>query len=131
MGLAQTYAAVNEEGIVRARRRLRDSETGCVRDFVVRTDDERFECVPRVQSGNRRARSCVHGRRGHNFFRCGDILRQRLRASWRRAAERYQTWTAKRGNDRILQCGHVITLDPELVNVVWNTKRDRFLLCLD
>ena len=52
MGLAQTDAAVNEQRIVRSRRRLRDSETGCVRDFVVRADDERFECVPRVESGN-------------------------------------------------------------------------------
>jgi len=45
MGLAQTDAAVNKEGIIGARRRLRDSETGCMRDFVIRTDDERFECV--------------------------------------------------------------------------------------
>src|SRR5246127_5202160 len=43
MGLAQTDAAVNEERIVRARRCLRDSETGCMRDFVVWADDERFE----------------------------------------------------------------------------------------
>src|SRR5215472_8996210 len=47
MGLAQADPAVNEERIVRARRRLRDSETGCVRDLVVRADDERFECVSR------------------------------------------------------------------------------------
>src|SRR5215831_9859732 len=39
MGLAQTDAAVNKEGIIRTRRRLRDSETGCMRDFVIRTDD--------------------------------------------------------------------------------------------
>ena len=52
MGLAKTYAAVNEEGIVSARRRLRDSETGCVRDFVIRADDERFECVSRIESRN-------------------------------------------------------------------------------
>src|SRR5947207_13757009 len=36
MSLAQTDAAVDEERIVRTRRRLRDSETGCVRDFVIR-----------------------------------------------------------------------------------------------
>src|SRR6476469_7965614 len=47
MGLAQTDAAVNKEGIIGTRRRLRDSETGCMRDFVIRTDDERFECVSR------------------------------------------------------------------------------------
>src|SRR6266513_2813690 len=32
MGLAQTDAAINEKRIVRTRRRLRDSETGCMRD---------------------------------------------------------------------------------------------------
>src|SRR4029077_3553156 len=63
MGLAQPDAAVNEERIVRARRCLRDSETGCVRDFVVRADDERFECVSRIESGNGRAWSYVHWRR--------------------------------------------------------------------
>ena len=52
MGLAETDAAVNKEGIIRTRRRLRDSETGCVRDFIVRSDDERFERVPRVESRN-------------------------------------------------------------------------------
>src|SRR5258708_3808545 len=46
MGFAQTDAAVNEQWIVRSRRRLRDGETGCVRDFIVRADDERFKCVP-------------------------------------------------------------------------------------
>src|SRR6478736_1439204 len=42
MGLAQTDAAVNEQRIVRSRRSLRDGETGCVRDFIVRANDERF-----------------------------------------------------------------------------------------
>jgi len=50
-----------------------------------------------------------------------------LRASRRRGAKLHRTRTAKRDNDRILQCRHVITFDPELVNVVWNSKRDRFL----
>src|ERR1700757_501002 len=131
MGLAQTDAAVNEERIVRARRRLRDSETGCMRDFVVRADDERFECVSRIEPGNGRAWSCVHWRHGQRFFGGGHILWRRLRASCRRTTELHRARTAKRSNDGILQCGHVITLDPELVNVVWNSKRDRFFLCLD
>src|ERR1043166_8158724 len=42
MGLTQTSAAVDEEGTVRALRLLRDSETSCMRDFVVPADDERF-----------------------------------------------------------------------------------------
>jgi hypothetical protein len=40
MRFAKADASVNEEGIVRSRRRLRDSETGCVRNFVVWADDE-------------------------------------------------------------------------------------------
>src|SRR5262249_11899239 len=131
MGLAQTDPAVNEERIVRARRRLRDSETGCVRDLVVRADDERFECVSRIESWNGRAWSCVHWRGGQRFFGRGHILRRRLRASCRRTTELHRARTAKRSNDRILQCWHVITLDPKLINVVWNSKRNRFFLCLD
>src|ERR1700751_4907445 len=57
MGLAQTDATVDEEGIVRTRRRLRDSETGCVRNFVIRAYDERFKSVSRIESGNCRARA--------------------------------------------------------------------------
>src|ERR1051325_7647562 len=40
MGLTQTNAAVVEEGIVRARRRLLDSATSCMRDFVVGPNNE-------------------------------------------------------------------------------------------
>src|SRR4030095_281765 len=67
MGLTQTDAAVNEEGIIRACRRLGDSETCGVRDFVIRADDKRFECVSRIESWNRCAWSCVHLRRGQRF----------------------------------------------------------------
>ena len=38
--LAESDAAVNEERVVGARGRLRDRETGGVRDFIVRTDHE-------------------------------------------------------------------------------------------
>ena len=96
MGLAQTDAAVNEEGIVRARRRLRDSETGCVRDFVIRADDEGFECISRIESRNSCARPRIHLRRGQRFFHRGRIFRRRLRASRRRAAKLHRTRTAKR-----------------------------------
>src|SRR5436190_5060618 len=50
MGLAETDAAINEQRVVCARRRLRNSETRCMCNFVVRTDDERLECVPWVES---------------------------------------------------------------------------------
>src|SRR6476646_7375222 len=102
MGLAQTDAPVNKEGIIRTRRRLRDSETGCVRDFVIRADDERFERVPRIESRNSRAWSRVYLRRGQHFFHRGRIFRRCLRASRRRGAKLHRTRTAKRGDDRIL-----------------------------
>src|SRR5215510_6039479 len=130
MCLAETDAAVNKQRIVRARRCLRDGETRRVRDFVVWTNDERFECVPRIESGNGRAWPCVH-LRGQRFLYCRRIFRRRLPASCRGGAKLYRTRSAKRGADRILQCRHVITLDPKLVDVVRNSKRDRFILRLD
>src|SRR5713226_1077722 len=42
--LAKTDAAVDEKRVVSARRRLRDRETGRVRDFIVRSDHKRFKC---------------------------------------------------------------------------------------
>src|SRR6476469_9290591 len=60
MGLAQTDAAVNEQRIVRSRGRLRDGETGCVRDFIIRADDERVKGVPRIESGNGRGWSYLY-----------------------------------------------------------------------
>src|SRR5262245_7651459 len=71
MGLAQTDPAVNKEGIIRTGRRLRDSETGCMRNFVIRTDDERFEGVPWIESRNSCSWSRVHLRRGQHFFHGG------------------------------------------------------------
>src|SRR5262249_61596474 len=62
--LAQPDTAINEERIVRARWRLRDSETRSMRDFVVRTDDKRFKGVSRIKSGNGCAWPCLHLRRG-------------------------------------------------------------------
>src|SRR5512132_658053 len=90
MGLAQTDAAVNEEGIIRTRRRLRDSETGCMRDFVIPTDDERFKRVSRIESRNSCAWSRVHLRRGQHFSHRGRIFHRCLRASSRRGAKLYR-----------------------------------------
>ena len=50
MRLAQSDAAVNEKRVVGLRRRLRDGETGGVRDLVVRPDHERFKSVARIES---------------------------------------------------------------------------------
>src|SRR2546421_427663 len=47
---AKTDAAVNEKRVVSARRRLRDGKRGGVRDFVVRSDNERFESIARIES---------------------------------------------------------------------------------
>src|SRR5437660_12872012 len=69
MGFAQANAAVNEQRIVRARRRLRDGKTGGMRDFIVRADDERLECVPRIQSWNGCSWPCVDSRRQHCRYR--------------------------------------------------------------
>jgi hypothetical protein len=74
MGLAQTDAAVNERGIVRARRRLRDSETGGMRNFIVRTDHERFERVPWIESGTVAPGFVSAARFRQNFFQRRGIL---------------------------------------------------------
>src|ERR1041385_8571925 len=71
MGLPQTDAAINEERIVGACRRLRDSETGCVRDFVIVADYEGFECVSRIESRNSCAWPRIDLRRGQCFLNCG------------------------------------------------------------
>src|SRR5438105_15936332 len=128
MGLTQTDAAVNEERVVRARGRLRDSETGCVRDFVVRAYYERFECIPRIESGDGGAWACVH-LGGQRFLHGSRVVRGCLRARCRWSTELYRARSAEGRDDRILQCRHVITLDPKLVDVVRNSKRDRFILC--
>src|ERR1051325_8387843 len=59
MRLAETHASIDEQRIVRARGRLGDSETRRMRDFVVRTDHERFEGVSRIQSWNCGARARI------------------------------------------------------------------------
>src|SRR5215472_9603889 len=68
MGLAQTDTAINKKGIVRARRCLRDSETRCMGDFVIRADNERVEGVSRVESRNSCDRTRVDLRRRQRFF---------------------------------------------------------------
>src|SRR5437762_5890045 len=49
MRLPETDAPVNKERVVSARRRLRDRETGGMRDFVVRANHKRFESVSWVE----------------------------------------------------------------------------------
>src|SRR5260370_28305261 len=56
MRLAETDAAVNEERVVGARRRLRDRKAGGVRNLVVRADHKRFERVSRIEPDHIRRR---------------------------------------------------------------------------
>src|SRR5262245_46665109 len=74
MGLAQTHPPINEKRVVCARRRLRNSETCRMGDFVVWANDERFKCVSWIESGNRCAWSYVHWRRGQRFLLRSHIL---------------------------------------------------------
>src|ERR1700730_13381570 len=45
MRLAESYAAVNKQRVIRPGRRLPHRQTGRMRDLVVRTDHKRFERV--------------------------------------------------------------------------------------
>src|SRR5437867_5229356 len=59
MCLAETDPAVNEQRVIRARRRLRHGKTCGMRNFVVRADHERFKRVPWIESGHGCAWLCV------------------------------------------------------------------------
>src|SRR5438093_3096687 len=54
VGLAKTDTAINEQRVVRACGRLRHGQSGGMRNFIVRTNDERFEGIPGIQSGHGR-----------------------------------------------------------------------------
>ena len=61
VGLAQTHPAVDEQRVVRARRRFRDRAAGRVRELVRRADDEGVEGVAGVQPGRARSSSTGGG----------------------------------------------------------------------
>ena len=52
--LAQPHAAVDEQRVVRARRRLRDRAAGRVRELIRRADDEGVEGVAGIEAGRAR-----------------------------------------------------------------------------
>src|SRR4026209_2079231 len=64
VGLAETDTAINEQRVVRARGRLRHGKSRGMRNFIVRTDHERFERVPWVEPRHGCAWFCVSGRFG-------------------------------------------------------------------
>src|SRR5436190_12125753 len=74
VGLAKTDTAINEQRVVRARGRLRHGKSGGMRNFIVRTDHERFERVPWVKPRHGSAWFCVRGRFGQNFLQRRGIL---------------------------------------------------------
>src|SRR6266536_725904 len=55
VGLAKTDTAINEQRVVRACGRLRHGQSGGMRNFIVRTNHERFEGIPGIESGHGRA----------------------------------------------------------------------------
>ena len=130
MRLPETDPAVNEQRVIRARRCLRDGETCGMRNFVVRTDHERFKRVPWIESGDGCAWLCVAWGFQQNFFQRRAILRsQRIRS--RKGGKLYRARIAKRGDNGSLQRRHIITLDPKLIDIVWNGESERFVFGLD
>src|SRR4030095_3265889 len=76
-------------------------------------------------------RFCVGWRRfRQNFFQWRGILGRHLHASSRRRAELYGTWAAERRYDGSLQRGHIITFYPKLIDVVWDSRSERFFFRL-
>src|SRR5450432_3760681 len=122
--LSESDPAVDKERVVSSSGRLRDRETGGVRNFVVRADDKRFETVSRIEPergtglpGIPRVFSCrfLSGKFGENLIvRFDGTLHGRRKLHLPRCAES--------SHDRHLQRRHMITFDPELINVVWNSK---------
>src|SRR6266496_4828923 len=64
VGFAKTDTAINEQRVVCARGRLGYGESGSMRNFIVRTDHERFERVPWIEPRHGCAWFCVRGRFG-------------------------------------------------------------------
>ena len=118
---AKTDAAVNKERVVGARRRLRNRETGRMRDFVVRSNDERFECIARIKSEQTAAgrfgfaNRLASSRNADRF----DHLNRRLRGNEFNFAR-----LAESSHYCSLQRRHVITFDPILIDVVRDTKAE-------
>ena len=113
---------------------LRDGETRGVRDLVVRADDERFETVARIEP-ERVARlfGVPAGIRGANSLpEISATTSSSFVVDPSGSGRKFHVPRgAKSGHDRGLQCGHVITLDPKLIDVVWNAKGERLIGRLD
>ena len=96
-----------------------------MRDLVVRTDDKRLEVVAWIQPGGQRTRDDLL----RLAFELRDFLNHFRRlvrhgAIFCRRSESHLPRLTESRDDRGLQCGHVITLNPELVDVVRDQKSE-------
>ena len=121
MCFSQPHAAVDEQGVVGARRRFRHGTACGMSELVRRADDERVEGVAGIET--RRSRD----RGGSACLECGRFLRSQLdRRIVRRVGEKVH------GEIRPFQLGHrfvddarVVLRQPGFEQPVRNTNRDR------
>jgi hypothetical protein len=122
--LAKTDAAVDKKRVVSARRRLRHSEAGRMRDFIIRPDHEGFKCVARIESKRTAARRSGFAA-GFGLF-CEtdgfDFFNRRFGGNEFNSARFAQC----RQHGR-LKRHHVVTLNPILVDVVRHAKTQRLV----
>ena len=59
--LAKSHAAVDEQRVVRARRRFGDRAARGMRELIRRPDDERVEGVARIETARERTGSAISG----------------------------------------------------------------------
>src|SRR5438477_183621 len=96
---------------------------GRVCNLIVRTNDERFESAPRIET-EAESGGPAAGVVGFLYFRRPQII---FVIGFRRAKKSDRARRADGTDDGGLQGRHVITFYPELVNVVGNAKRQRIL----
>src|SRR5437870_2332930 len=91
-----------------------------MRDFVVRTNDKRFERVARIES----ERVSCRFRLRRRLLKRGRLF-SHLHGRSRRRGKFYRARRTESGDDRCLQRAHMITLNPKLIDVIWNAERER------
>src|SRR5207302_4183363 len=107
-----------------------DREAGRMGDFVVRSNDKRFESVARIECSDGRTCSVIAQwlarellyRRWINF-RLGRSSRGKGKLYFARPTESF--------NNGGLKCRHMITLNPELVDLIWHAERKRIRVGFD
>ena len=104
-----------------------------MRDLVVRAHHKRFEIVPRIQTGRAAGLFALARVVAGKFLarNLGQLFLFLFVRAVRSGDKLHFARRTKCGHDRGLQCGHVITFDPKLVDVVWNAKSKRLIGRLD